>query len=110
MTAHFRATPPVHWGTWPAWLDQAREDGITPACEGVDQAMFFPDNGGGALGDVLQAKAICRGCPLLRPCRAWALEQPARWLYGVWGATSRGERMARAPRGEQPPGLRKHNN
>nr|WP_276469489.1 WhiB family transcriptional regulator [Micromonospora tulbaghiae] len=74
---------------------------MTPACRGTDQALFFPDTGGGTLGDVLRAKAICRRCPLLRPCRDWALKQPARHLYGVWGGTSRGERMARTPPGER---------
>lgn len=103
MTARITAT--AHWGEYPAWVDDARVRGITPACDGRT-ALFFPEKGGEG---VPEAKALCRACPLLRTCRAWALQQPAQWLYGVWGGTTQYERRALAPPGEKPASLRKHN-
>ncbi|MEW2386542.1 WhiB family transcriptional regulator [Micromonospora sp. NPDC047707] len=32
--------------------------------------------------------SVCFACPLLNPCRAWALDQPAQRLHGIWGATT----------------------
>lgn len=100
----------VNWGDWPAWLDQAEADGIIPACRGADLDLFFPENGHTAMGKVTQAKRICARCVLKPTCKQWALDQPAHQLHGVWGGLSRAERLARRPRGEQPPQFRKHNN
>lgn len=106
MTARL-ADRPVHWGEWPAWLDQARADGITPACDGATR-LFFPAHGKGSQAAIREAKAICHTCPLLDTCREWALEQHPVWLYGVWGGLTKAERKARHPRGPQPANLRKH--
>lgn len=51
-------------------------------------ATWFPDRGENAVA----AKAICAGCPVLEPCREWALSQGAT-LDGVWGGLSRAERL-----------------
>ncbi len=36
------------------------------------------------------AKAVCAGCPVIRQCRAYALE--TREPYGVWGGLSEHDR------------------
>lgn len=57
-----------------------------PACRGHDPELWF------AHGlDLAQTRAvdICRTCPLVAPCRAYAI---AYDVYGVWGATTRVER------------------
>ena len=37
------------------------------------------------------ARAVCRRCPELEPCRAWALVAPPE-LAGVWGGLSEDDR------------------
>lgn len=99
---------PVHWGAYPTWLDRAREDGITPACEGA-QGLYFPEHGEGAHAAIREARAICDTCPLLNTCRDWAIQQRPEWLYGVWGGLTQAQRKALHPRGPQPANLRKFN-
>lgn len=66
------------------------------ACLDVTPELFFPDED---LPKSLQrqmegeAKAICRGCPVLEQCRAWGESSPVR-LHGVWGGTSDHDRRA----------------
>ena len=38
----------------------------------------------------MEAKKICRQCPVLAECREWALDH--RETYGVWGGLSEGDR------------------
>ncbi|MFD5862614.1 WhiB family transcriptional regulator [Streptomyces chartreusis] len=38
------------------------------------------------------AQALCAGCSYLEACRLYALERPGLW--GVWGGTTRMERMS----------------
>jgi WhiB family transcriptional regulator, redox-sensing transcriptional regulator len=61
------------------------------ACAAIDideaDRLFFPGRG----QSVNAARAICLRCPVLDDCRDWALDQTDE-LYGVWGATSKGER------------------
>ncbi|WP_072690217.1 WhiB family transcriptional regulator [Rhodococcus marinonascens] len=63
------------------------------ACRGRESSVFFhPDRERGrarAMRDV-QAKLVCRGCPVLTPCRKHALSvgEP----YGIWGGMSANER------------------
>lgn len=80
------------YGEWPNWLDTATE---APACRGRDTNLFFPTvniKGYSQASQVTQAKAICAACPLLGPCREWALRQPLRSLQGIWGGTTVGDR------------------
>ncbi|WP_224392872.1 WhiB family transcriptional regulator [Pseudonocardia sp. ICBG1293] len=56
-------------------------------CRGVDTEVFFPVS---ELG-VLQARVVCTGCPVRVACRAWAT---ATGQYGIWGGTTREQRMA----------------
>jgi WhiB family transcriptional regulator, redox-sensing transcriptional regulator len=63
------------------------------ACLDEDPELFFPiGNTGDALLQIAEAKAVCRGCPVLEKCLSWALEtgQDA----GVWGGLSEDERRA----------------
>lgn len=80
------------YGEWPTWLDSATQ---TPACRGLDTNLFFPTlttTGLKAHQQVAQARAVCAACPLLNPCRDWAITQPAKHLDGIWGGTTAHER------------------
>lgn len=79
-------------GEWPTWLDNATQ---TPACRGYDTDLFFPTTttkGDTQVRQTTEAKAICFTCPLLNPCREWALSQPLRHLAGIWGGTTMRDR------------------
>ena len=68
------------------WRDRA-------ACLGVDPELFFPiGNTGPALMQIEEAKAVCRRCPVVDTCLAWALESGQD--AGVWGGLSEDERRA----------------
>lgn len=56
-------------------------------CRGADLAMFFPRSG--SLEAARDAKRICAGCPLRKPCLAYALHHQ---LAGIWGGTTQRER------------------
>lgn len=45
-------------------------------------------------GDRATARAICRSCPELEPCRAWALAQPVCGQTGIVAGMSAAERKA----------------
>jgi WhiB family redox-sensing transcriptional regulator len=72
--------PPV--ATWPE-----------QACLGTDTRVFFPGNEGGGRNRVLEAmaKRICRRCPALEACKAYAL--PIKDLGGIWAGLNENERM-----------------
>jgi len=57
------------------------------ACRGMDPDLFHPQRG----QPVEPARQVCRSCPEVEPCLAFALGAgPA--LRGVWGGTSEHER------------------
>jgi WhiB family transcriptional regulator, redox-sensing transcriptional regulator len=63
------------------------------ACRPVDSALFF--GGDGERQRVRRrrerrAKAICATCPVLVPCRSYALVR--REAHGVWGGLSERDR------------------
>lgn len=63
------------------------------ACLDTDPELFFPvGSTGRALDQIEQAKAVCRGCPVLSECLEWALETNED--AGVWGGMSEDERRA----------------
>lgn len=67
----------------------------TQACAGVDIEVFFPSPGGHVSALIEGAKDICRSCHFLHPCRdyaVWAQGVPGRWVDGVWGGTTAGQR------------------
>jgi hypothetical protein len=47
--------------------------------------------------EITEVKAVCAQCPVLQQCRAYALDDRAD-EWGVWGAMTRGERVAAHPR------------
>lgn len=58
-----------------------------------DPDLFFPiGKNGPALLQITEAKAVCRRCPVVADCLAWALETGQD--HGVWGAMSEDERRA----------------
>jgi len=77
-------------------LRALREGGHDPAwrtrgaCQEVDPETFFPAPSEPA--DT--AMALCRTCPVLGSCLAWALQTGD--LHGVWGGTTARERRAMA--------------
>lgn len=68
--------------TPPALEDPSR------ACRGLDPELFYPKHA----TRYAKAVAICRGCPVVAGCLAWALE--TRQSFGVFGATTPSERHA----------------
>ena len=67
-----------------SWRHQA-------ACRTEEPELFFPiGTGEPALGQVAEAKSVCRGCPVVGKCLAWALETGQN--SGVWGGMSEDER------------------
>jgi WhiB family redox-sensing transcriptional regulator len=67
-----------------SWLYQA-------ACRTEEPELFFPiGTSGPALGQIAEAKSVCRGCPVVRECLSWALESGQN--SGVWGGMSEDER------------------
>jgi WhiB family redox-sensing transcriptional regulator len=67
------------------------------ACRNLDPEIFFPvGTSGPALLQIVEAKSICRRCPVAAECLTWALESGQD--YGVWGGTSEDERRALARR------------
>ena len=65
----------------PTWRDDA-------ACRGFDISVFFPDEGDSKA--IAHAKEICRTCPVMDDCAAYAVEH--NQTEGIWGATTRQER------------------
>ena len=67
-----------------AWIERAR-------CIGEDPELFFPvGSSAPAIEQTARAKAVCRQCPVIEACLAWALDtcQDA----GVWGGLDEEER------------------
>ena len=69
------------------------------ACRGTDGTFFFPperERETARVKRVARAKAVCRECPVMTDCRAYALQvgEP----FGVWGGLSEEERPQPADR------------
>jgi WhiB family transcriptional regulator, redox-sensing transcriptional regulator len=56
------------------------------ACRGADPDIFYPISE----EEADEARAICRGCPVLESCLDWALANRER--DGVWGGATERER------------------
>lgn len=63
-------------------------------CPSVDPELFFPAKGESSK----PAKSVCAGCPVRRPCLAWALavEQVIGPMPGIYGGKTKKERMPEA--------------
>jgi len=66
---------------------------VRGACREEDPALFYHRDGerGGAVeAREHAAKAICRRCPVIQECAAYALS--SQEPYGVWGGMTESER------------------
>ena len=61
-------------------------------CAQVGGDLWYPEKG----GSVLEAKAVCRRCPVREPCLGYALDRNE--AHGVWGGLSHEERERVAAR------------
>lgn len=71
------------------------------ACRvGVDPELFFPAASRGPEHDaqVAAAKSVCSGCPVLHPCREWALTGLTEGIAGGMTETERRAERARRRR------------
>jgi hypothetical protein len=57
----------------------------TQLCAQTDPELFFPQQG----IDPVEAKKVCLRCPLIEPCRDYALQYD---VQGHWGGMSRSDR------------------
>lgn len=75
---------------------QTEEWELAARCRAHDPALFFGPNRfepkRERLAREAEAKAICASCPVLEPCRAYALSQEE--IYGVWGGMGEADRRA----------------
>ncbi|MEU8810698.1 WhiB family transcriptional regulator [Streptomyces violaceoruber] len=72
------------------------------ACRTEDPDLFFPiGNTGPALLQIMEAKAVCRRCPVMEHCLQWALESGQE--HGVWGGLDEGERRRMKRRAARKP-------
>jgi WhiB family redox-sensing transcriptional regulator len=68
------------------WRERAK-------CRDEEPELFFPvGTSGPALLQVAEAKTVCRQCPVVAECLAWALGSGQD--HGVWGGMSEDERRA----------------
>jgi WhiB family transcriptional regulator, redox-sensing transcriptional regulator len=64
------------------------------ACRSTDPELFFPlTESGRSLDQIAEAKVVCAGCPVRRPCLEFALRTR---LQGIWGGLTELERHAAA--------------
>lgn len=62
------------------------------ACREEDPELFFPLGvSGAAVAQAEEAKRVCRGCPVMDECRAWA--DANKVTDGVWGGMSEEDRQ-----------------
>ncbi|TXS41786.1 WhiB family transcriptional regulator [Streptomyces sp. OR43] len=64
-------------------------------CLREDPELFFPVgsiNSGPVTIQTEDAKAVCRRCPVMQRCLAWAVEMGP--VEGIWGGTTERERRA----------------
>jgi WhiB family redox-sensing transcriptional regulator len=68
------------------------------ACRTADLSLFFPsgddEKPGARVAREAQAKAVCRTCPVRRPCLELALRAGDASQFGIWGGLNEGERIA----------------
>lgn len=60
-------------------------------CRDEDPELWFPvGDDGPARAQIVEAKTVCRRCPVVSACLAWALESGQE--AGIWGAKTADER------------------
>jgi WhiB family redox-sensing transcriptional regulator len=75
------------------------------ACRNQDPELFFPiGSTDRALTQLQQAKAVCAGCPVQRPCLEWVLRcEPLGQEAGVCAGLGEGERRSLKRRAARTP-------
>ncbi|MFI6039474.1 WhiB family transcriptional regulator [Streptomyces sp. NPDC051315] len=69
------------------------------ACRSEDPELFFPvTEDGASLPQIERARQVCRRCPVLHECRAWALR--CGETDGVWGGLTARQRRALSGRAD----------
>ena len=71
------------------WVLEAAEWRLRARCKDVSADQFYPpekERRSARRQREIQAKQICLGCPVLEPCRRYAVE--SQEPHGVWGATT----------------------
>jgi WhiB family redox-sensing transcriptional regulator len=69
------------------------------SCRGMDSSVFFspPDERGARRRQRERlAQEVCSGCPVRRPCAAFALRTAQH--YGVWGGLTEADRQPHGSR------------
>lgn len=74
---------------------------LRAACRGLDTSLFFPPVGRGGQASVAAAKRICGSCPVRVACLEHALCIAPSYDHGIFGGTTRGERLALRRKGAQ---------
>jgi WhiB family redox-sensing transcriptional regulator len=76
---------------------------VDASCVGQSDVFFAPAGERPETRIVREgrARAICRSCPVVEPCRDWAREHRE---YGFWGGESEEERAAAGYRVDMPVG------
>jgi WhiB family redox-sensing transcriptional regulator len=76
------------------------------ACQSTDPELFFPlTESGRSLDQIAEAKVVCAGCPVRRPCLEFALRTR---LEGIWGGLTELERHTAVRRRFLPGRLHSH--
>lgn len=67
------------------------------ACRDTDPELHFPVGSGGVTADqqAKEALTLCRRCPVVADCLAWAVETGQE--YGIWGGTTEAQRRELRP-------------
>ena len=79
----------------PGPIEAAWDWQLRGACRGMDSAVFFhPDGERNPSRErrTAAAKEVCAHCPVVKPCREFALR--TREQFGVWGGLAEAERRA----------------
>lgn len=71
------------------------------ACQGMDEAVFFPGNGPDRDARIAAAKGVCRDCPVRVECRedVMAWEMPSTRAGVVGGLTAKDRELLHAAHG-----------
>lgn len=68
----------------PDWYDSA-------LCAQTDLGLFYGETGQSHF--TVAAKAVCKACPVKSECLDYALTTPPERDWGVWGGTTKMERI-----------------
>jgi WhiB family redox-sensing transcriptional regulator len=66
------------------------------SCATADPEAWFPGKGESTVASRM-AKQICKGCFVRTDCLEYALDNPAKTEFGIWGGASEAERRRLRP-------------